>query len=277
MGVFFIPKPKITRYNRIMNTNPLLQPLTNLPIGEVKYYSSTGSTNDDALAWMEQEAPDLSIVVADEQTSGRGRLDRKWVTEHGSALAFTIILRLRPEEIPYSQLISPLAGIAVASAIEHLLHLPAQIKWPNDVLIHGKKVSGILVESNWVADKLAGVVVGIGVNIQPNSIPPAEMLNFPAACLDDFTLTRTSRADLLAEIVRQFIHWRTQLAFETFYKYWNEHLAFVGQGVFISGNLSQPISGILMGVDRNGELVLETSEGVQIIQVGDVHLRLRDE
>src|SRR5512141_960549 len=113
-----------------MNQSQIKKSLSKLPLGEIKYFDSVGSTNDEALAWAANDAPDLSIIIADEQTAGRGRLDRKWFTPKETALAFSLILRPTAEERQYLTRTVGLAALAVA---ESLLArgLSAQIKWPN--------------------------------------------------------------------------------------------------------------------------------------------------
>ena len=86
-----------------MNLNELKKSLSKLPLGDVRYFETIGSTNDEALAWAATDTPDLSVVIADEQTAGRGRLDRKWFTPRGTALAFSIVLRLPWEVNPLFQ------------------------------------------------------------------------------------------------------------------------------------------------------------------------------
>src|ERR1044071_8233560 len=119
-----------------MNQHDLKKALSKLPLGDMRYFESIGSTNDEALAWAATDSPDLSLIIADEQTAGRGRLDRKWFTPSGTALAFSLILRPTPEEKPFLTRIVGLAALAVAEAVQKR-ELRAQIKWPNDVLIAG--------------------------------------------------------------------------------------------------------------------------------------------
>ena len=123
-----------------MNQNDLKIIFSKLPLGDVRYFDSIGSTNDEALAWAANDAKDLSLVVADEQTAGRGRLDRKWFTPPGTALAFSLILRPSAAERPD---LSRMVGLAALSIIDSLLArgLSPQIKWPNDILLNGRKVS----------------------------------------------------------------------------------------------------------------------------------------
>src|SRR6266498_2714647 len=154
-----------------MNQNELKKSLSKLPLGDLKYFESIGSTNDEALAWAANDAPDLSMIIADEQTSGRGRLDRKWFTPQGTALAFTLILRPTADEKPYLTRTVGLAALAVAESLR-TRDLAAQIKWPNDVLIAGRKVGGILIESVWSGEDVDCVVIGIGINMLRGWVPP---------------------------------------------------------------------------------------------------------
>src|SRR4030042_1614769 len=97
---------------------------------------------------------DWTLVIADTQTAGRGRMNRKWVTEPGAGLAFTMIFRLKEFEKGHVNLFSPLAALAVAEALEEGYGLHPAIKWPNDVLLNGKKTCGILAETSWLGDVL---------------------------------------------------------------------------------------------------------------------------
>src|SRR5919197_5161721 len=100
-----------------MNQTELKKALSKLPLGDVKYFDSIGSTNTEALAWATNDAEDLSLVIADEQTAGRGRLDRKWFTPKGTALAFSLILRPTSEEKLYLTRIVGLAALAITDAL----------------------------------------------------------------------------------------------------------------------------------------------------------------
>ncbi|MEO5887407.1 MAG: biotin--[acetyl-CoA-carboxylase] ligase, partial [Anaerolineales bacterium] len=122
-----------------MYQNELEKLLSNLPLGDIKYFDSIGSTNDEALAWAANDAKDLSLVIADEQTAGRGRLDRKWSTPPGTALAFSLILRPTVYEKPHLSRAVGWAALAVADSL-WTRQLTPQIKWPNDVLLLGRKV-----------------------------------------------------------------------------------------------------------------------------------------
>src|ERR1043165_8929440 len=153
-----------------MNQTNLKKALSKLPLGEVKYFDSIGSTNNEALAWATGGAQDLSIVIADEQTAGRGRLDRKWFTPKGAGLALSLILHPSIQEKPYLTRMVGLAALAVVDALQ-TRGLITQVKWPNDVLLNGRKVAGILVESVWSGEEVDCVVIGIGMNVLKGFVP----------------------------------------------------------------------------------------------------------
>ncbi|MCJ7623299.1 MAG: biotin--[acetyl-CoA-carboxylase] ligase [Anaerolineaceae bacterium] len=157
--------------------------LINLNIPEIRYFPTIGSTNDEALDWVEAGAGDGSIVIADHQSAGRGRMNRSWITRAGTSLAVSVILRPKHEELHKITLFSPLAAVGLCQTLDEMFGLKAMIKWPNDVLLDNKKVAGILVEGYWVAGTLQGVVIGIGVNITAKAVPWNIKLLYPATSI----------------------------------------------------------------------------------------------
>ncbi len=258
-----------------MSTEVLIDLLQGMDLGSIQYLPSTESTNDDAHTWMDQGAPDMSIVIADEQTKGRGRFHRKWHTRAGAALACSLIIRPIERERNLLHLLSPMAGIAVASTLEKLYSIQPQIKWPNDVLLSGKKVCGILSETAWIGDDLRGVVIGTGINITPRAIPPMEELTFPATCIETEAGLTVDRWQLLSEFLTQMIFWRSQLGNDLFFDYWRQRLAFLGEEVEIRGAMGHELDGALEGIADNGDLLIRSYLGLIPVKVGDVHLRLR--
>ena len=125
------------------------------------YFQEIPSTMDEAARLAEQGAEEGTVVVAENQTAGRGRQGRTWVSRGGN-LYFSIIFRPAPDVLP---LISMLAGVAAARAIRRVTALDPRLKWPNDVMLHGKKVAGILVESVVRGDRADYAVLGIGINV----------------------------------------------------------------------------------------------------------------
>ena len=247
--------------------------LSALPLAEVRYRAVTGSTNNDALQWLEAGAADESLVVADQQTAGRGRLQRRWITEPGAALAFSLILRPTPAETAHLALFSPLAGLAVADGLATCCGLSAAIKWPNDVLLNGKKACGILAETTWHGDRIAGIVLGIGVNVAPTAVPPAATLMFPAISVEEVLSCPVDRWDLLAAILRSVFTWRPKLGSREFFQSWEDRLAFKGELVQIQAPGGK-LEGQLVGIDPHGNLLLRTDAGkMEVITAGDVSLR----
>jgi BirA family biotin operon repressor/biotin-[acetyl-CoA-carboxylase] ligase len=248
--------------------------LSNTRVSQVRYFETIGSTNDEALRWIATGAPDFSLIVADEQTKGRGRFDRRWVTRPGSSLAFTLILtRANPDPLRIP-LYAPLGGIAVQEAVQTRLGVHAQIKWPNDVLIDGSKFCGILVEAAWHGSDLQGVVIGIGINISPGSVPGAEFQSFPATCLETACGHPVDRLGLMSAILIAIDKWQTMLGTSTFMQRWQERLAFKGEYVRIEHSEKPSIIGKVNGVDDSGRLILVEDDGTETrIEIGDVHLR----
>jgi BirA family biotin operon repressor/biotin-[acetyl-CoA-carboxylase] ligase len=248
--------------------------LTGTSISQLRYFETIGSTNDEALRWIGGGAPDFSIVIADEQTKGRGRFDRHWVTRPGSSLAFTLILTPNINDPLRIPLYAPLAGIAVQTAVQHLLGLNAQIKWPNDVLINRRKFCGILVEAAWHGSDLQGIVMGIGINISPGSVPEPEFQTFPATYLEEALGRPIDRLELLREIIRSIDFWRAEVGSPAFMRHWQDHLAFKGEWVRIEHSVKASIMGKVTGIDESGRLVLVDAVGTETrVEIGDVHVR----
>ncbi len=252
----------------------LRKALSDLPVGGIRFLEQTGSTNDVALAWASEGAPDLALVVADEQTAGRGRLGRKWVTPPGAALAFSLILHPVMEKAESIALYAALGALGVASALEDNYNLKPEIKWPNDVLLKRRKVCGILAEAVWLKNWAESVVLGIGLNVRAAAVPAAESLNFPATSLEAATGQCLERIKLLHAILTSLIAWRPRMESSEFIRAWEDCLAFRGEQVQIWAE-GQPIrAGQVEGLDRDGGLRLRPLEGeVFSVRFGEVHLR----
>ena len=256
-----------------MNQNDLKKALSKLALGDIKYFESIGSTNDEALAWAAAGARDLSLVIADEQTAGRGRLDRKWFTPKGTALAFSLILRPTAEEQPHLSRTVGLAALALAETLR-ARGLSAEIKWPNDVLIGGRKVAGILTESVWSGEDVDCIVVGIGLNVLKASVPPAEDLLFPATSLEDELGQPPDRVEVLSEILAAFLSIRENLTRDEFIAQWEGLLAFREQNLQVETGTTPSISGKISGLDSDGSLRLVNEHGETVtVRFGDVRLR----
>jgi BirA family biotin operon repressor/biotin-[acetyl-CoA-carboxylase] ligase len=256
-----------------MNERDLQKVLSDLPLGHLRYFDTIGSTNDEALAWATDGAPDLSLVVADEQTAGRGRLGRKWFTPPGTGLAFSLILRPTEADRPFLSRTVGLAAEAIADSLKKLGLIP-KIKWPNDVLVQGRKISGILVESVWTAEELDCQVIGMGINIRKEAVPSHVILQFPATSLEQTLGSPPGRSEVLHDILSALIELRPKLGTDEFLKAWEENLAYRGELIQIEGSQTAPITGELLSLESDGSLRLRDEHGNPItVRVGDVSLR----
>jgi BirA family transcriptional regulator, biotin operon repressor / biotin---[acetyl-CoA-carboxylase] ligase len=256
-----------------MNEADIRQALSGIPLADIRFYKSIGSTNDEASHWAEAGAADFSLIVADQQTAGRGRLGRRWITQPGSGLALTIILRPSKKEGALLSLFPLVSALAVCLAIQDNFPLSPQIKWPNDVLIRNSKVAGILCEASWQADIIQALVIGIGVNVFAKAVPPAQETLFPATSIEQEVSQPVERLSILASILKKWVEWRPQLGSQMFFNQYSELLAFRDQTVRIERVSSPPLIGLLRGITHEGDLCLKTELGVEYIKAGDVHLR----
>ncbi len=187
-----------------------------------------------------QGAPDFALVTADTQSSGRGRMGRKWVSTAGACLAFSLVLRPTPPETNCITLFSPLGSLAIQRVLQNNYRLPCEVKWPNDVLIYRKKVAGILVEIDWNGAIPEGIIQGIGVNISQAAVPPASDLLFPATSLEDELGYRPDRWEFLRQVLAQIKALRPLLPTGALIKEWEKHLAFAGERVRVESTVQPP-------------------------------------
>lgn len=250
--------------------------LSALPLGGLRVFQTLGSTNAEALAWASAGAQDLSLVVADQQTAGRGRSGRSWSTPAGSALALSMIIRNESESVQSTGRLAGLGAMAVADACEGL-SLEPRIKWPNDVLLQGKKVAGVLVEALWTGNSLEAAVVGIGINVLSGSVPSPESVRYPATSLEAHAASLPDRIQVLRLVVTSLIERRSQVQANDFLATWNERLAFRDKDVVLSGEGLETIQGRLDGLDPDGSLRLVTAEGTRHFPIGEVRLVAADD
>jgi len=253
--------------------------LINLPLGELHLFSEVDSTNLVAEKLIQTGVEPFSLVVADSQTAGKGRQGRDWITRPGQALAFSWILypekgRVQPETLGR---ISGLGALAVAETIQEMYGLQAEIKWPNDVLIEGRKVAGILVEVHWQGCQLLDVILGIGINVGVESIPEDSQFNFPGCSLEAAHGREIDRLDFFVGVLESLLKWYRQLAEISLIKAWNNRLAFKKRLVSLNSPGGLLTEGIVHGVEEDGSLILETHRGeTHHFHSGEIQLRLVD-
>ncbi|RRD04028.1 biotin--[acetyl-CoA-carboxylase] ligase [Arachnia propionica] len=241
---------------------------------EITWVESTGSTNADLVSRARAGATEGTVLVASEQTAGRGRLDRTWTSPAGACVAMSMLL-VPGQPFDRWGWLSLLAGMAVRGALEKIAPEPGrvQLKWPNDVLIDGRKVCGILSERVEHPDG-ARAVVGLGVNI---TMTEAE-LPIPTATSLRVAGFPEDRDQLVAEILAQF---------ETCYRRWQETgdvrseyrelCSSIGAELRIVVEREQGVTGVGYDIDRYGRIVVRTDQGLRTFAVGDViHARLEE-
>lgn len=260
-----------------MDLGTLRSKLSDLPLGQLAYFDVLDSTNEQALRWARAGAPHLSLVVADEQTAGRGRSGRAWFTPPGAALAFSLVLQPRLLGSVPLQRLTGLGALAVCEVLQSEYGLAAKIKWPNDVLVGGGKLAGVLVEAHWQGDDIQSAVLGIGINVAPNSVPPESDLDYPATCVEVALGSPVDRWRLLKEVLAALLDRFSSIDRAEFLQAWEDNLAFRGEWVQLQLDRSEPVEGRLLGLGNDGSLRLELPGGDEIsFQAGEVRLRKVD-
>jgi BirA family transcriptional regulator, biotin operon repressor / biotin---[acetyl-CoA-carboxylase] ligase len=256
-----------------MNSSDISKELSHLPIGPWKYFDQVGSTNDLAYEWVMKDAPDWSVVIADEQLSGRGRFTRRWITYPGAALAFSVILH--PQMLIQVTHLSALGAIAVCQALEMEFSLQSEIKWPNDVLVNQQKLAGVLAEATWSGEVISAIILGIGVNVTNQSVPEPGGLSFPATCIEKELGNSVNRWKFMKKILERLVFWYSLVGSQEFLDTWWHYLAWKNREVVILTENGQPkFHGRLKGLEVDGALKLLDKNGkTQVIHAGDVHLR----
>jgi BirA family biotin operon repressor/biotin-[acetyl-CoA-carboxylase] ligase len=243
---------------------------------QVRHYYKTGSTNTAAMAAAAEGAPEGSVFLAEEQTAGRGRGSHTWQSARSAGIYCSVVLRpaLPPSEV---LVLALAAGLAVHAAIEQVdSRVNVDLKWPNDVLIEGKKVCGILTEMNAEVTRVRYVVVGIGINVNQASFP--KELEHEATSLRLVTGSEWSRVEMTAALLKSLNREYRLLigqagARQSILRRFAEHSSWVkGKPVRIEENGSK-IEGTTEGLDERGFLKVRTAQGLQTILSGTVRAR----
>jgi BirA family biotin operon repressor/biotin-[acetyl-CoA-carboxylase] ligase len=238
---------------------------------EIAYHAATGSTNEDAMRLARAGAPEGTLVVAEHQTAGRGRLGRTWVSPRRSNLYASFVLRpsIAPGAAPQLALV---AGVAVARALTASGAAGVAIKWPNDCLLDGRKVAGILTEMDAEIDRVRAVILGIGVNLNmPSRAFPSE-LRETATSLQQATGRRVDRiafTAILCETLEDAYGRFLAEGFGALVGEWEARSCLAGRRVTVEC-AGRRTTGTVRGLDPDGRLVLDGPEGEERIVAGDV-------
>lgn len=185
----------------------------------------TGSSNDDCLELADFVEGEF-VIWAKHQTEGKGRENRQWLDSPGSSLTFSVLLRPSDEEKNNLNRFTVLGALALCDLLENAFDLTAEIKWPNDVLIHRKKICGILSEVKWIANVPTALVLGIGINLGNKAFGQAGELRFPATSLEAEGFPQVDALSLLEGLLYSLNQRRKRLSDDGIIQDWNDRLAF---------------------------------------------------
>jgi BirA family biotin operon repressor/biotin-[acetyl-CoA-carboxylase] ligase len=239
----------------------------------IEYHEEVESTNTEALHLAQQDAQEGAIVIAEAQSSGRGRLDRIWESPPAMNLYLSVILR---PDIPAisASLIPLMVGVVVADVISQYCKGRVRLKWPNDVLIDGKKICGILTEMRTKSDRAAFIIAGIGVNINMQKLHFPRELRETATSLRIETECDVDRLDFAVRLIETLERWyRIFLngGQDHIRQSWLNYADIIGRRIEVVFK-SDTQRGIVVGLDENGALLLQGETGVQQVLAGDVYI-----
>lgn len=242
-----------------------------------RFAEETGSTNEDLLRMADEDAPSWTVVVAGQQTRGRGRLGRSWVSEPGSSLLVSVLIRpsLPPDRAP---LLSLAAGAAMALACREATSVQVTCKWPNDLMASERKIGGILVEGKVSGDRLDHAVIGTGVNVAQ------EESDFPDQLRDSSTSVALEggRPDIV-KLLYEFLR-RMRRDFDPEGERFATHVpsaysalcGTLGRRVAASATDGRRVEGVATSIAETGALIVTTDHGPEVVQFGEVaHLNDR--
>lgn len=241
---------------------------------EVLYFDTIDSTNTKAQELAEKGYQSGTLVVADKQESGKGRRGRSWVSPSGTGIFMTLMIKpnINPNN---ASMLTLVAALAVAKAITSVTGEEALIKWPNDIVVNGKKVCGILTEMNAQFDYINHIVVGIGINVHNESFPE-EISQMASSLMIEAGGKRFHRAQIIAETMSYFEQY-----YDTFLKT-QDLSALVREydKLLVNRNKSvrvldpkEPFDGKAMGITSKGELIVDTWESRKLVSSGEVSVR----
>ena len=233
------------------------------------YLTSTTSTQDIARREAEAGAAHGTAVIAEEQTAGRGRLGRSWVSPTGKNIYVTLLLR---PELARLRVLGMAAPLAVVRAVESVTGLAPTLKWPNDVLLSGRKLAGVLIDSELSGSAVKYALLGIGVNVNFD-IPEGSEIATIATSLKREAGSEVSREDVFAALLNEFEQLYLHAPPEVIRDAWRQRLETLGREVTVTfrGTVHE---GVAEDIGADGSLLLRRADGSQlVVEAGEVTLR----
>ncbi len=234
-------------------------------VGPIHYFETLASTNDLAKELGARDAPEGTVVLAESQTRGRGRLGRDWSSPPGVGLYVSLLLRpaLPPTELPQ---ITLTAAVATVRAVQRVTGFAPGIKWPNDLLLDGRKLGGILTEMETESDRIRHLVVGLGLNVNNPAFPP-ELAEI-ATSLAQLAGVAFSRLHLLQAWLEEFEELYERFLVQEFAAIlaeWKKHTVTLGRPVTVRQG-PRTIRGLALEVASDGALLVQTASG-EVVRV----------
>lgn len=237
---------------------------------EIVCLDETDSTNKQARMLAREGAKHGTLVIADTQSAGRGRRGRGWISPRGDGVFMSLIVRtdMHPSQVAKLSLAT---ALATANAISRETGLDARIKWPNDIVISGRKVCGMLLEMDATAEKVNSIVAGVGINV--HQVQFDEEIAHTAASLDLMAGRRVSRAAIVRAFLQEF-EWAAALAQDEMMTQYRQRSATIGRRVQVIG-LDGAYTGTAQGITQSGSLLVCADEDGQVREVlaADVSVR----
>jgi len=221
---------------------------------QIHYFSKVTSTMDVAKDLARKGCPDFTVVVAGRQEKGRGRLKRIWFSSEGG-LYFTIVLRPKISPV-MSFKINFSASLVLAQILRNMFGIKAMVKWPNDILVDGKKISGMLSEMEAEADMITFLNIGLGINVNNDPTSKEPM----AASLKKVLGREISKKEILARYLEEFEKRLNNVTLDNVISEWKQYTLTLNRHVKIVAN-HEVSEGFAIDVDENGALVLEFEDG----------------
>ena len=242
--------------------------------GEIYYFPEIDSTNNEAKKQANSGCAEGTIVLAEEQKGGRGRLARGWFSPAGKGIWLSMILRppFNPYDAPKCTL---MAAVAVTKAIREITQVQCGIKWPNDILYQGKKIVGILTEMSAEIDAINHVVIGMGINVNISQDDFPEELQSIGTSLSIIKGYKISRLELLNAVLKELEIAYEQVVergFIPMLNEWRELSITLGKNVNVVGS-GREFSGLAMDIDQDGALLVQTQQCLERVLAGDVSIR----
>ncbi|MBS6445686.1 MAG: biotin--[acetyl-CoA-carboxylase] ligase [Ruminococcus sp.] len=241
---------------------------------EIHLLNTVDSTNDYAKMLAKQDAPEYTLVVADTQTHGKGRMGRVFSSPSGTGIYMSFILRPKTS-LETAQLITSCVAVAISKAIDTLCNCSSKIKWVNDIFLNDKKISGTLTEGaiNFENGSFEYAIVGIGINVRSvKNIFDGELSSI-ATSIEDETGLKISRSRLIAEVFNNVYLQLQSIDEKSFIKEYKKRSLIVGKDVIVSEN-GQEVFAKAIGIDKTAGLIVQFEDGsTKVLNSGEARIR----